>query len=80
MSCTPVTNILFFRFVVLCFATVGLLICPDVSLFNFNCLDSSKKHEYSVAIKEAYRTGCGYENVWLKTGRWGGGAGFLFMH
>lgn len=44
---------------VLCFATVGLLIFPDV--FILNCLDCSKKHDTVWIIKEA--TECGHENV-----------------
>ena len=41
------------------FATVDLLIFPDV--FIFNCLDSSKKRDTVLIIKEAIE--CGHENV-----------------
>ena len=52
-------NISVFCLVVLCFATVDLLIFPDV--FIFNCLDSSKKRDTVWIIKEAIE--CGHENV-----------------
>lgn len=38
---------------VLCFATVGLLISSDVNLFIFNSLDSIKKRDTIWTIKEA---------------------------
>lgn len=38
---------------VLCFATVGLLISSDVNLFVFNSLDSIKKCDTIWTIKEA---------------------------
>ena len=44
---------------VLCFATVDLLIFPDV--FIFNCLGSSKKCGIVWIIKEAIE--CGHKNV-----------------
>lgn len=34
------------------FATAGLFISPDVSLFIFSCLDPSKKHDIIWPIKE----------------------------
>lgn len=49
------------------FATVGLLVSPDVSLFIFNRLDASKKRDVTWAIKKSRRTGWGHENARVKT-------------
>lgn len=72
--CTPVTDIVFFPFMVL-FGHCCFVDSPDASLFIFRCLDSSKKPDTIWIIKGATEQDVVLKMPWMKPE--GSGGSFL---